>query len=138
MRSLFRLLGAAVFASAALSVTSVASAAPINTMVSFGDSLSDPGNALFLTKDILGLNTGPAFLNAQGYVLDPNGRFSNGPTAVEYLASSLGFATTNRGWATPAPFATGPPLITPWAAHSPAPSRFPGFFHLAFRLGFSI
>lgn len=106
MRSIYRLLGVAVFASAALSVTSVASAAPINTMVSFGDSLSDPGNALFLTKDILGLNTGPAFLNAQGYVLDPNGRFSNGPTAVEYLASSLGLAT-NRGWATPAPFAPG-------------------------------
>ncbi len=106
MRSLFRLLGVAVFASAAFSVTSVASAAPINTMVSFGDSLSDPGNALFLTKDINGPNTGAAFLASQGYAVDPAGHFSNGPTAVEYLASSLGLVT-NRGWASPAPFATG-------------------------------
>ena len=65
--------------------------------------MSDPGNALFLTDPIthLGTNyTGTGFLNAQGYVVDPSGHFSNGPTAVEHLASSLGLAT-NRGWATP-------------------------------------
>ncbi|MFT3735543.1 MAG: SGNH/GDSL hydrolase family protein [Rhodocyclaceae bacterium] len=51
-------------------------------LVVFGDSLSDPGNAQALTGGLF-----PPVPYA--------GTFSNGPTAVQYLASSLGVSTQN-------------------------------------------
>ena len=52
-------------------------AAPFTQLVIFGDSLSDTGNA----NDALGVASA-----ADGYF---NGRFSNGPLWVEYLADQL-------------------------------------------------
>ncbi|PWN40239.1 hypothetical protein IE81DRAFT_368444 [Ceraceosorus guamensis] len=68
----------------ALALASLASAKPvklgvITELVNFGDSLTDNGNGSYLLTN----KTWPA---------DPayfNGRFSNGPTYVEYLARSL-------------------------------------------------
>jgi phospholipase/lecithinase/hemolysin len=75
MRSLFAaLIGALVLAP-------LASAGPvINQIVVFGDSLSDTGNVFAATGGM----TPPA-----PYF---QGRFSNGPVAVEYLADRLGVA----------------------------------------------
>lgn len=56
-----------------------ASAAPYSSLVVFGDSLSDNGNFFQAT--------GGALPQAADY---SNGRFSNGPVAVEYLAQGLG------------------------------------------------
>ena len=62
------------------------SAAPYSGLYVFGDSLSDNGNLLALTEQVYGAGNGvppaPYF----------QGRFSNGPVAVEYLASGLGLA----------------------------------------------
>jgi phospholipase/lecithinase/hemolysin len=77
-----------LFAVAALAATLAgpAAAARFNQVIAFGDSLSDPGNAAALS--------GGAFPPASLY---PFGTFSNGPTAVEYLAASYGVATVG-GW----------------------------------------
>ncbi len=52
----------------------------------FGDSLSDTGNVLSLTK-AFGQPAFPSFTGAEG-------RFSNGPAWTEYLAAGLGFASS--------------------------------------------
>ncbi len=66
---------------------SPASASPsaYSSIVAFGDSLSDNGNFAALVG---GLFPSPAYGYAQG-------RFSNGPVAVEYLAQSLGIGLTD-------------------------------------------
>lgn len=90
MKLVPKLLLSVVFA-----ITSVASSATAYTnMVVFGDSLSDPGNALFLTGG------NPATLAGIGYYVDAQGHFSNGPTTPELLTKLLGgsSATTALGW----------------------------------------
>lgn len=82
MKSLLRLLCSAALASAAWS----AQAAAYTSLVVFGDSLSDPGNAAALTSP------GP-FFPPPPYA----GTFSNGPTAAQYLAASYG-APVVLGW----------------------------------------
>lgn len=75
------LLGA-VLASLMLCCAATSQASTYSNLVVFGDSLSDPGNALALT----------------GGLFPPapySGTFSNGPTAVQYLASSLGVSAQN-------------------------------------------
>ncbi len=85
-----KLLLSVLFAGAAMS----ASAVTYTSMVVFGDSLSDPGNAMLLTGGT------PAGLASFGHIVDAQGHFSNGPTAAEYLADALsGQAnSTTKGW----------------------------------------
>jgi phospholipase/lecithinase/hemolysin len=67
---------------AALVLARTAAAGPITQIVVFGDSLSDNGN----------------FHNATGFPPTPpyfNGRLSNGPVAVEYMAQDLGVGASN-------------------------------------------
>jgi thermolabile hemolysin len=59
-------------------ITSVGSAASFDHVVAFGDSLSDNGNLYSLTSGVI--PNGNYF----------EGRFSNGPVWVEYLAMNLG------------------------------------------------
>lgn len=75
-----------------LAMTTIASAGAYTAVISYGDSLSDDGNFFAAT----GLPRYPYW----------NGRFSNGPVTVEYLANSLhsplvdfafGGATTGLG-----------------------------------------
>jgi phospholipase/lecithinase/hemolysin len=66
-----------------------AAAGPITGVVSFGDSLTDTGNAF--------IGTGGAIPPSPPYFA---GRFSNGPVWVEYLAGRLGVPA-------PAPFLAG-------------------------------
>jgi phospholipase/lecithinase/hemolysin len=74
-----KLLVSTAFASLVV-FSGVAQAGPFTGLYVFGDSLSDPGNASALTG-----GTVPA----GGFQ-----RFSNGPTAVEQLATSLGLSAT--------------------------------------------
>ena len=66
----------------------------------FGDSLSDTGNVLSLTGDVL--PPGPGSPVPGPYF---NGRFSNGPVWVDQAADRLGLTVTNM-WAPGA--ASGP------------------------------
>ena len=66
-----------------LTLSTLALAGPYTGVVVYGDSLSDNGN-LF---NLIGYPPPPYF----------NGRFSNGPVAVEYLAQNLGVPLTD--WA---------------------------------------
>ena len=71
------------FAIAAAGLIGTAQAAPLfSDVVFFGDSLSDTGNVLSLTR-AAGQPLFPSFPGAQG-------RFSNGPVWTEYLATGLG------------------------------------------------
>jgi phospholipase/lecithinase/hemolysin len=70
-----------------LSTTSLASASAYSNVFVYGDSLSDTGN----------------IYNASGHTIPQsppyyNGRFSNGPLAVEYLANSLHSPLTSFAW----------------------------------------
>jgi outer membrane lipase/esterase len=58
-------------------------AGPYSDLIIFGDSLSDTGNVLSLTKVFTPATPFPIFPGAEG-------RFSNGPVWVETLASGLG------------------------------------------------
>ena len=69
----------------ALSLVTNASAWPYTQFVVFGDSLSDAGNASAITSG--------NFPPSPPYA----GPFSNGPTATEYLAQSLG-TPVQLGW----------------------------------------
>ena len=60
-------------------------AAPYSQFVVFGDSLSDAGNAAFITSN--------AFPPSPPYA----GTFSNGPTAAQYMANLLG-VSVGLGW----------------------------------------
>ena len=61
-----------------------ASASTFTSVIVYGDSLSDNGNLYALT----GQPPAPYY----------NGRFSNGPVAVEYLASTLGVPLSDFAW----------------------------------------
>ena len=67
-----------------LAMTSLASAGAFSAVISYGDSLSDNGNLYAAT----------------GYPPPPywNGRFSNGPVTVEYLANSLHSPLVDFAW----------------------------------------
>ncbi|MCY7304693.1 MAG: PEP-CTERM sorting domain-containing protein [Rhodoferax sp.] len=77
-------VSAALFASAAQAATP---ATPYSGLVIFGDSLSDTGNVLSLTK-----NTAFPFPNFPGAA----GRFSDGKVWTEYLAEGLGLANAAK------------------------------------------
>jgi phospholipase/lecithinase/hemolysin len=66
-------------------VATSAFAAPYSQFVVFGDSLSDAGNAAFITSN--------AFPPSPPYA----GTFSNGPTAAQYMANLLG-VSVGLGW----------------------------------------
>lgn len=66
-------------------------AASLNALVVFGDSLSDIG----LVKQQLQNTTGQNLPQAPYYF---EGRFSNGPVAVEYMAQALGVSLDDRAW----------------------------------------
>lgn len=72
----------ALLASALQPVAVRAASIEIGDIFVFGDSLSDGGNSGLLTQSFAGVVFPPA-----PYA---GGRFSNGPTAVEYLSSLLG------------------------------------------------
>jgi len=90
--------GVCTFA-AALSLTWVASPASASVapsfsqVVAFGDSLSDNGNLLALTGALFG--PANALPQASAYW---QGRFSNGPAAVERLAQGLGVGLVNYAY----------------------------------------
>lgn len=67
-----------------LAFTAIASGAPISSVIVYGDSLSDNGN----------------LYTAVGYPPSPyyNGRFSNGPVAVEQLATLLNATIYDFAW----------------------------------------
>jgi thermolabile hemolysin len=67
---------------------------PIERMVAFGDSLSDTGNMRSASRNLLGLAPGVESLPSRTWF---DGRFSNGPTWVEYLATRNGLSLSN--WA---------------------------------------
>jgi phospholipase/lecithinase/hemolysin len=73
-----------IFLFAFLCITTTTFASSYDALVVYGDSLSDNGN----------------FFSATGYPGAPyfNGRRSNGPVAVEYLAASLGVPLINFAW----------------------------------------
>ncbi|MGM3307246.1 SGNH/GDSL hydrolase family protein [Anabaena sp. WFMT] len=64
-----------------------ASAATFSQIIAFGDSTVDNGNAFKVTEAAIGFGI-PQFPYFQG-------RFSNGPVWVEYLAGNLGLTETN-------------------------------------------
>ena len=68
-----------------LLLPALAFAGPITSVVVYGDSLSDNGNLYAAT----GQPPAPYY----------NGRFSNGPVTVEYLANSLGVPLHDFAWA---------------------------------------
>ncbi len=80
---------------AIVSLSKATEAASFQNLYVFGDSLSDVGNAF---RDTGGLIP-PPFLPASSGGLSPgyaNGRFSNGPVWVEYLAQDLGLSLDTR------------------------------------------
>ncbi|BAZ29096.1 GDSL family lipase [Cylindrospermum sp. NIES-4074] len=64
-----------------------ANAGTFSRVYAFGDSLVDNGNAFARTQELIGFGIPPA-----PYF---EGRFSNGPVWVQYLAEALGVAETN-------------------------------------------
>jgi phospholipase/lecithinase/hemolysin len=82
MNSLGRFLSSCL---ASCVVATSAYAAPYSQFVVFGDSLSDAGNAAFITSNL--------FPPSPPYA----GSFSNGPTAAQYMANLLGVSVT-LGW----------------------------------------
>lgn len=67
---------------------------PVERMVAFGDSLTDTGNMRTASRTLLDLVPGLESLPSSTWF---DGRFSNGPTWVEYLARRNGLSLSN--WA---------------------------------------
>ncbi|MCY7323086.1 MAG: SGNH/GDSL hydrolase family protein [Phormidesmis sp. CAN_BIN36] len=80
---------------AIVSLPKAAEAASFQNLYVFGDSLSDVGNVLRDTGGLVPPPVLPAFNGglSPGYA---NGRFSNGPVWVEYLAKDLGLSLDTR------------------------------------------
>jgi len=76
-----------LIAAAILALTSFASAAPFSNIFVYGDSLSDLGNIYAVSGHTIPMS--PPYYN---------GRFSNGPLAVEYLANALHTPLTSFAW----------------------------------------
>ncbi|MFK3972902.1 autotransporter domain-containing protein [Pseudomonas sp. NPDC087358] len=89
--------------------SAVAQAAPVSQVVSFGDSNADAGVGAALSLSVFTHNPSPT-------VGSVGGRFSNGPVAVEDVASDLGvsLASYGVGGATTGAYAFGviPSLLT--------------------------
>src|SRR5688572_33150549 len=75
-----------------------AAALPFNSLVVFGDSLSDAGNNAWMFDNVIGPPTRtpvpistPVFIPTQPY---DAARYSNGPVWVEQFAASLGMSAT--------------------------------------------
>ena len=71
----------------ALSGTALASESPYSSIVVFGDSLEDPGNAFVLTGEIATQPCAP--IPASAYAVGGH-HFSNGRTWVEQLGRHMG------------------------------------------------
>src|SRR5512136_1574271 len=68
-------------------------ATPVSHVVCFGDSTVDNGAAFRLTSELARRADAPAEASALAAPpAYPSGRFTNGPTAIEVLAESLGAA----------------------------------------------
>jgi phospholipase/lecithinase/hemolysin len=76
-----------LLAATTLALTSFASAAPYSNLFVYGDSLSDLGNIYTVSGHTIPMS--PPYYN---------GRFSNGPLAVEYLANSLHSPLSSFAW----------------------------------------
>ena len=76
-----------LIAATVLALTSFASAAPYSNIFVYGDSLSDLGNIYTFSGHTIPLS--PPYYD---------GRFSNGPLAVEYLANSVHTPLTSFAW----------------------------------------
>lgn len=87
MKFASKVVGAAALVCASVSV----SAMPYTSLVVFGDSLSDPGNAAALTS----VGDGTSFFPPSPFPYAE--RFTNGPTAAEVLADRIGSPTV-LGW----------------------------------------
>ena len=98
MRNLCRQLLPCVILALGSLLPLTAAALPFNSLVVFGDSLSDTGNNAFVWDNVIGPPTRtpvpiatPVFIPTQPYDSE---RYSNGPVWVEQLASSLGVSAT--------------------------------------------
>jgi outer membrane lipase/esterase len=82
-------LGLGVCAASLIALGGPSSAAPIKSIVAFGDSLTDIGNnrILFNTTTPSSNITGNSFIPIAPYV---SGTYSNGPIWANYLATTLG------------------------------------------------
>jgi phospholipase/lecithinase/hemolysin len=85
-----------------------AAASPYSALYSFGDSLSDTGNAFIATGGLVN-PTAPAVEPKPPYF---NGRFSNGPNWLDQLSARLGLGPVIPYYAGGTNFATGGATIT--------------------------
>jgi phospholipase/lecithinase/hemolysin len=81
------ILFATLVAISFFAVTGLASASPYSNVFVYGDSLSDTGNIFFVSGGTI--PPSPPY---------SNGRFSNGPLTVEYLANALHSPLTSFAW----------------------------------------
>ena len=90
MRRVFGVICAGSFALAAGSATAIlpAAASPYSSMVVFGDSLSDSGNAAIAVGATAPAITGNTYIPSHPYL--PSADFSNGPVWASDVASALG------------------------------------------------
>jgi len=77
----------ALLAVVLIAMTTIASASPYSAVFVYGDSLSDTGNIYTVSGHTIPLS--PPYYN---------GRFSNGPLAVEYLANALHSPLVSFAW----------------------------------------
>ena len=85
--AIFTVASSLVFASSALAQTPSSNPSAYSRLIAFGDSLSDNGNFFQAT--------GGAVPQAGNYF---QGRFSNGPVAIEHLAQGLGVTLQDYAW----------------------------------------
>jgi outer membrane lipase/esterase len=90
MRGFFRAICASAFAAAlGTAITTLpAAASPYSSLVVFGDSLSDSGNAALLGGTSAPNITGNTYIPSQAYA--PSANFSNGPVWASDVAAALG------------------------------------------------
>src|SRR3954454_11101885 len=87
-------------------VAAPAQAGPYSALYSFGDSLSDTGNALIISSTVPGLQPQPV----PPYF---NGRFSNGPNWIDQLSARLGLGPAIPSLAGGTNFSVGLATIAP-------------------------
>lgn len=90
MQGVFRNIGTRAFALVLGTVVTIlpASASPYTSMVVFGDSLSDSGNAALAVGATLPAITSNTYIPSKAYL--PSGNFSNGPVWASDVAAALG------------------------------------------------
>lgn len=103
MRNLFRNLLPGVLLALGTLLPLTAAALPFNSLVIFGDSLSDTGNNAFMFDNVIGPPAPPGTLRTPTPIPSPDfiptfpytsNRYSNGPVWVEQFAASLGLSAT--------------------------------------------